>query len=80
MPNLFEEDLNFISTSQNFNNNRQEVINLKRNKFNTYREVRKKIRIRIKSATFQKKIKVFSIQKGLLNIRPNYIDNILNSI
>jgi hypothetical protein len=32
------------------------------------------------SDTFRKNIKVFTIQKGLLNIRPNYIDNILNSI
>ena len=80
MPNLFEEDLNFISPSQNFNNNRLEALNVKRSKFNAYREVRNKIRIRIKSDIFQKKIKVFSIQKGLLNIRPNYIDNILNSI
>jgi hypothetical protein len=80
MPNLFEEDLNFISPSQNLNNNRLEALNVKRSKFNAYREVRNKIRIRIKSDIFQKKIKVFSIQKGLLNIRPNYIDNILNSI
>jgi len=80
MPNLFEEDLNFISASQNFNNIRPEAPNLKRSKFNAYREVRNKVRIRIKSDIFQKKIKVFSIQKGLLNIRPNYIDNILNSI
>ena len=78
MPNLFEEDLKFISPSQNLNNNRLEA--LKRSKFNAYREVRNKIRIRIKSDIFQKRIKVFSIQKGLLNIRPNYIDNILNSI
>ena len=80
MPNLFEEDLNFISPSQNLNNNRLEALNVKRSKFNAYREVRNKIRIRIKSDSFQNKIKVFSIQKGLLNIRPNYIDNILNSI
>ena len=80
MPNLFEEDLNFISPSQNFNNNRLEALNVKRSKFNAYKEVRNKIRIRIKSDIFQNKIKVFSIQKGLLNIRPNYIDNILNSI
>ena len=80
MPNLFEEDLNFISPSQNFNNIGLEALNVKRSKFNAYKEVRNKIRIRIKSDIFQNKIKVFSIQKGLLNIRPNYIDNILNSI
>lgn len=80
MPNLFEEDLNFISPSQNFNNNRLEALNVKRSKFNAYIELRNKIRIRIKSDIFQKNIKVFSIQKGVLNIRPNYIDNILNSI
>ena len=80
MPNLFEEDLNFISTSQNFNNNRLEALDVKRSKFNAYIELRDKIRIRIKSNIFQKNIKVFSIQKGVLNIRPNYIDNILNSI
>jgi hypothetical protein len=80
MPNLFEEDLNFISSSQNFNNIGLEARNVKRSKFNAYKEVRNKIRIRIKSDIFQNKIKVFSIQKGLLNIRPNYIDNILNSI
>jgi hypothetical protein len=80
MPNLFEEDLNFISSSQNFNNIGLEALNVKRSKFNAYKEVRNKIRIRIKSDIFQNKIKVFSIQKGLLNIRPNYIDNILNSI
>ena len=80
MPNLFEEDLNFIFPSQNFNNNRLEALDVKRSKFNAYIELRKKIRIRIKSDIFQKNIKVFSIQKGVLNIRPNYIDNILNSI
>lgn len=80
MPNLFEEDLNFISPSQNFNNNRLEALNVKRSKFNAYIELRNKIRIRIKSDIFQKNIKGFSIQKGVLNIRPNYIDNILNSI
>ena len=80
MPNLFEEDLNFTSTSPNFNNNRLEALNLKRSKFNAYIELRNKIRIRIKSDIFQKNIKGFSIQKGVLNIRPNYIDNILNSI
>lgn len=80
MPNLFEEDLNFIPASQNFNNIRPQALNVKRSNFNAYREVRNKVRIRIKSGIFQKKIKVFSIQKGLLNIRPNYIDNILNSI
>ena len=80
MPNLFEEDLNFIFPSQNFNNNRLEALDVKRSKFNAYIELRNKIRIRIKSNIFQKNIKVFSIQKGVLNIRPNYIDNILNSI
>ena len=80
MPNLFEEDLNFTSTSPNFNNNRLEALNLKRSKFNAYIELRNKIRNRIKSDIFHKNIKVFSIQKGVLNIRPNYIDNILNSI
>jgi hypothetical protein len=80
MPNLFEEDLNFISPSQNFHNIGLEALNVKRSKFKAYKEVRNKIRIRIKSDIFQNKIKVFSIQKGLLNIRPNYIDNILNSI
>ena len=78
MPNLFEEDLNFIPLIQNFNNNILETTNLKRSKFNAYIEVRNKIRI--KSDNFRKNIKVFSIQSGLLNIRPNYIDNILNSI
>ena len=80
MPNLFEEDLNFIFPSQNFNNNRLEALDVKRSKFNAYIELRNKIRSRIKSNIFQKNIKVFSIQKGVLNIRPNYIDNILNSI
>jgi hypothetical protein len=72
--------LNFIFPSQNFNNNRLEALDVKTSKFNAYIELRKKIRIRIKSDIFQKNIKVFSIQKGVLNIRPNYIDNILNSI
>lgn len=78
MPNLFEEDLKFIPLIQNFNNSIRETTNLKRSKFNAYIEVRNKIRI--KSDNFRKNIKVFSIQSGLLNIRPNYIDNILNSI
>lgn len=78
MPNLFEEDLKFIPLIQNFNNSILETTNLKRSKFNAYIEVRNKIRI--KSDNFRKNIKVFSIQSGLLNIRPNYIDNILNSI
>jgi hypothetical protein len=80
LPNLFEEDAPFIPLGQNFDNNRIAASNVKRSKLNAYLEVRNKIRIRIKSDTFRKNIKVFTIQKGLLNIRPNYIDNILNSI
>jgi len=80
MPNLFEEDATFIHLSQNFDKNSQNLLNVERRKLNNYEVVRNKIRIRIKSDTFRKNIKVFSIQRGLLNIRPNYIDNILNSI
>ena len=66
MPNLFEEDLNFISPSQNFNNNRLEALNVKRSKFNAYREVRNKIRIRIKSDIFQKKYQSIFYTKRII--------------
>ena len=58
MPNLFEEDLNFIPLIQNFNNNILETTNLKRSKFNAYREVRNKIRI-INQIIFEKISKYF---------------------
>jgi len=80
MPNLFEEDAIFIPLRQNFDNNIQEVPDFTRSKLNKYIDVRNKIQLQIKSETFKKNIKVFSLQKGLLNVRPNYIDNILNSI
>lgn len=80
MPNLFEENAIFIPLRQNFDNNRQEVPDFKRSKLNKYLDVRNKIQLQIKSETFKKNIKVFSLPKGVLNVRPNYIDNILNSI
>ena len=78
MPNLFEDDLKFSDWSKTFNNNIEQSNNFKRGKFKDYIKVRNKIGI--KSENFVKNIKVFSIKKGSLNIRPNYIDNILNSI
>ena len=78
MPNLFEDDLKFSDWSKPFNNDIEQSNNFKRGKFKDYIKVRKKIGI--KSENFVKNIKVFSIKKGSLNIRPNYIDNILNSI
>ena len=78
MPNLFEDDLKVSDWSKTFNNNIEQSNNFKRGKFKDYIKVRNKIGI--KSENFVKNIKVFSIKKGSLNIRPNYIDNILNSI
>ena len=78
MPNLFENDLKFSDWSTNFNNNIQQSNNFKRTRFKDYIKVRNKIGI--KSENFVKNIKVCFIKKGSLNIRPNYIDNILNSI
>ena len=78
MPNLFEDDLKFSDGSKTFNNNIEQPYNFKRRKFKDYIKVRNKIGIN--SENFVKNIKVFSIKKGSLNIRPNYIDNILNSI
>ena len=78
MPNLFEDDLKFSDWSKPFNNDIEQSNNFKRGKFKDYIKVRNKIGI--KSENFVKNIKVFSIKKGSLNIRPNYIDNILNSI
>ena len=78
MPNLFEDDLKFSDWSKPFNNDIELSNNFKRGKFKDYIKVRKKLGI--KSENFVKNIKVFSIKTGLLNIRPNYIDNILNSI
>jgi hypothetical protein len=78
MPILFEEDLNFIHIPKNFNNSNLIASTLTRKKFNTYIVLRNKIRR--KSDNFRKNVKAYSIKKGLLNIRPNYIDNILNSI
>ena len=78
MPNLFEDDLKFSDWSKTFNNNIEQSNNFKRGKFKDYIKVRNKLGI--KSENFVKNIKVFSIKKGSLNIRPNYIDNILNSI
>jgi hypothetical protein len=78
MPNLFEDDLKLSDGSKTFNNNREQSNNFKRRKFKEYIKVRNKIGIN--SENFVKNIKVFSIKKGSLNIRPNYIDNILNSI
>ena len=78
MPNLFEDDLKFSDWSKPFNDDIEQSNNFKRGKFKDYIKVRNKIGI--KSENFVKNIKVFSIKKGSLNIRPNYIDNILNSI
>ena len=78
MPNLFEDDLKFSDWSKPFNNDIEQSNNFKRGKFKDYIKVRNKLGI--KSENFVKNIKVFSIKKGSLNIRPNYIDNILNSI
>lgn len=78
MPNLFEDDLKFSDWSKPFNNDIELSNNFKRGKFKDYIKVRKKLGI--KSENFVKNIKVFSIKTGSLNIRPNYIDNILNSI
>lgn len=78
MPNLFEDDLKFSDWSKTFNNSIEQSNNFKRGKFKDYIKVRNKLGI--KSENFVKNIKVFSIKKGSLNIRPNYIDNILNSI
>lgn len=78
MPNLFEDYFKFSTLSENFNNIQVQPNNLKELKFKDYKTVRNKIRI--KSNNFKKNIKVFSIKRGSLNIRPNYIDDILNSI
>jgi hypothetical protein len=78
MPNLFEDGLKFSDWSKPFNDDIEQSNNFKRGKFKDYIKVRNKIGI--KSENFVKNIKVFSIKKGSLNIRPNYIDNILNSI
>ena len=78
MPNLFEDDLKFSDWSKPFNDDIELSNNFKREKFKDYIKVRKKLGI--KSENFVKNIKVFSIKTGSLNIRPNYIDNILNSI
>ena len=78
MPNLFEDDLKFSDWSKPFNDEVELSNNFKRGKFKDYIKVRKKLGI--KSENFVKNIKVFSIKTGSLNIRPNYIDNILNSI
>jgi len=78
MPNLFEDDLKFSEGSKTFNNNIEHPYNFKRRKFKDYIKVRNKIGI--KSENFVKNITEFSIKKGSLNIRPNYIDNILKSI
>lgn len=78
MPNLFEDDLKFSDWNKTFNNNLEQSNNFKRTKFKDYIKVRDKIGI--KSENFVKNIKVYSIKNGSLNIRPNYIDNILNSI
>jgi len=78
MPNLFEDDLKFSDWNKTFNNNLEQSNNFKRRKFKDYIKVRDKIGI--KSENFVKNIKVYSIKNGSLNIRPNYIDNILNSI
>lgn len=78
MPNLFEDDLKFSDWSKPFNDDIEQSNNFKRGKFKDYIKVRNKLGI--KSENFVKNIKVFSIKKGSLNIRPNYIDNILNSI
>ncbi|MGZ5547718.1 MAG: hypothetical protein ACXWFZ_07180, partial [Nitrososphaeraceae archaeon] len=78
MPNLFEDYFKFSTLSENFNNIKVQSNNLKEIKFKDYITVRNKIRI--KSDNFGKNIKVFSIKRGSLNIRPNYIDDILNSI
>ncbi len=78
MPNLFEDDLKLNDGSKTFNNNIEQSNNFKRRKFKDYIKVRDKIGI--KSENFVKNIKVYSIKNGSLNIRPNYIDNILNSI
>ena len=78
MPNLFEDDLKFSDWSTTFNTNIEQSNNFKRRRFKDYIKVKNKIGI--KSENFLKNIKVFSINKGSLNIRPNYIDNILNSI
>ena len=78
MPNLFEDDLKFSDWNKTFNNNLEQSNNFKRRKFKDYIKVRNKIGI--KSENFVKNIKVYSIKNGSLNIRPNYIDNILNSI
>lgn len=78
MPNLFEDDLKFSDWSKPFNDDIEQSNNFKRGKFKDYIKVRNILGI--KSENFVKNIKVFSIKKGSLNIRPNYIDNILNSI
>jgi len=78
MPILFEDDLKFSDWSTTFNTNIEQSNNFKRRRFKDYIKVKNKIGI--KSENFLKNIKVFSINKGSLNIRPNYIDNILNSI
>jgi hypothetical protein len=78
MPNLFEDDLKFGTLNQNFNNIKVQSDNLKELNLKDYIKVRNKTRI--KSDNFEKNIKVFSIKRDSLNIRPNYIDDILNSI
>jgi len=78
MPNLFEEDLKFNGWSKTLDNNIEQTNNFKSRIFKDYIKIRNKIGI--KSENFVKNIKVYSIKKGSLNIRPNYIDNILNSI
>jgi hypothetical protein len=78
MPNLFEDDLKFNDWSKTLDNNIEQSNNFKRRKFKDYIKVRDKIGI--KSENYVKNIKVCSIKKESLNIRPNYIDNILNSI
>jgi hypothetical protein len=81
MPNLFEDDLKFSTLHQNFNNIKVQSDNLKElNDLNLKDYIKVRNKTRIKSDNFEKNIKVFSIKRGSLNIRPNYIDDILNSI
>ncbi|MGE5862911.1 MAG: hypothetical protein ACM31H_03990, partial [Nitrososphaerales archaeon] len=75
-PYLFEENLT-INLDQNFKFLNSSFDSAKGNFINFKEE---KNRIRKTSTELKKNIKIFYVQIKSLNIRPNYIDNILNSI
>jgi hypothetical protein len=76
-PYLFEDKLT-INLNQNFKYLKSSSFDFTKRNFIDFKEERN--RIRKKSTDSKKNIKTFYVQFKSLNIRPNYIDNILNSI